>query len=211
MNEQALEPVRRARPAWQAVVSLAVFGGLAALVIGLTGQVTAPRIAANERAERLARLHELVPSGSYDNALAEDFVERPVDGADRPAQPVYRARRAGQPVALVVGSTAPDGYAGPIALLVAIGPDGTVRAVRVAAHQETPGIGDFIDRSRSDWINVFSGRSLTNPEALQWQVRSDGGDFDAVAGATVTSRAVIGGVRRALEFQAAEGDKLWQP
>jgi electron transport complex protein RnfG len=212
VNEAPLEPADgRAAPAWRAVASLALFGALAALTIGAADQLTRPRIAANETAALLAQLHELVPADRHDNDLATDTVQLPIDGPAAPTRTVYRARRGGLPVAAILTTEAPDGYSGPIRLLVAIDAAGTVLAVRVASHRETPGIGDFIDVARSRWIDVFRNRSLAVPGPERWQLRSDGGDFDAVAGATVTSRAMVGGVRRALEFHASRGEALWTP
>jgi len=81
-------------------------------------------------------------------------------------------------VALV---TTHAGYNGKITLWVATNVAGDVRGVRIAAHQETPGIGDIIERDVSEWIDQF--------EASAKQV-------DSVSGATITTRAVINAVRR---------------
>ena len=78
-----------------------------------------------------------------------------------------------------------EGYNGLISLWIAIDDSGNIRGVRVYNHQETPGIGDFIDRSVSDWIDRFVGRA-------------DKG-HDQVSGATITSRAVINAVYQGLE------------
>jgi electron transport complex protein RnfG len=201
----------RPAPAWRAVASLVLFAAVAAALVGGTDALTRARIRANEAAALRATLAALVPASLHDNALETDVVPLPVDGADRPAQPVYRARRGTARVAAVYTTVVPEGYGGPITLLVAITPDGTVLAVRTVAHTETPGIGDFIERGRSTWIDVFAGRALDRPAAAAWQVTGRGGEFDAVAGATVTSRAVVGGVRRVLEFQARQPEAAWTP
>lgn len=204
---------RPARPApgWRAVASLAAFAALAAAVIGGADRLTRARIAANESAALRATLADLVPADQYDNALESDRLALPVDGPDRPLQPVYRARRAGQPVAVIYTTDAPDGYAGPIRLLVAVDPAGRLLATRAIDHSETPGIGDFVDRRDGGWLDQFAGRSLAGPDAARWQLASDDGDFDAVAGATVTSRAVVGGLRRTLAFHGRQGDDAWTP
>jgi electron transport complex protein RnfG len=75
-----------------------------------------------------------------------------------------------------------------------------VIGVRVVRHRETPGLGDPIERERSDWIDGFSGRGLGDPPVARWAVRRDGGDFDQFAGATITPRAVVGAVREALTW-----------
>jgi len=74
--------------------------------------------------------------------------------------------------------------------------------VRVTAHRETPGLGDYIDRAKSAWIDQFSGKSLTNPAPKHWKVIKDGGAFDARAGATITPRAVVKAVQSALDYFA---------
>ena len=120
----------------------------------------------------------------------------------------YRARLHGQPVAVVLEPVAPDGYSGAIRLLIAVAPDGTVLGVRTVSHHETPGLGDFIDTRKSDWMQRFTGKSLGNPAAARWRVRKDSGDFDQYTGATITSRAVVGTVDRTLQFFARHRDEL---
>jgi RnfABCDGE-type electron transport complex G subunit len=58
---------------------------------------------------------------------------------------VYVARKQGVATAVVLEAIAPDGYAGEIRLLVGIQADGRIAGVRVTAHKETPGLGDYID------------------------------------------------------------------
>ena len=113
---------------------------------------------------------------------------------------VYRARQGTQSVAVLFPVVAPDGYSGDIRLLVGIQANGELAGVRVLNHRETPGLGDAIETRRSDWIKQFAGLSLNAPPASAWKVRKDGGEFDQFAGATITPRAVIKAVRKALVF-----------
>jgi len=124
--------------------------------------------------------------------------------------PVFRARKDGKPVALAITPVAPDGYVGPIKLLVAISVDGTILGVRVLSHHETPGLGDAIEEKRSNWVLGFNGHSLSNPEDKGWHVRRDGGQFDQFTGATITPRAVVKAVHKALKFYELNKDKLFQ-
>jgi electron transport complex protein RnfG len=66
--------------------------------------------------------------------------------------------------------------------------------VRVIKHKETPGLGDYIDVKKSPWIHQFEGKTLQT----RWKVKKDGGDIDAMAGATITARAVTEAVARVL-------------
>lgn len=174
---------------------------------------THERISANERATLLRKLHQLIPQEQHDNVLLDDtltIINTPLLGTLEPVT-VYRARKAGQPVALVITPVAPDGYSGIIKLLVGINVDGTLNGVRVVAHRETPGLGDAIDEKRSDWIHIFDNRSLQDPLLERWAVKKDGGDFDQLTGATITPRAVVKAIRQTLLYYRDNQDALFAP
>jgi len=190
---------------------LAAFAAAGVLLVALTEAGTRERVAEVERQTLLRNLHAVVSPEVHDNDPTTDTIEvrAPAQlGTESPVT-VYRARRAGQPVALILTPVAPDGYAGRIQLMVAVNYDGSVAGVRVLSHQETPGLGDLIEQRRSDWITRFNGRSLTNPKPEQWKVKRDGGAFDQFTGATVTPRAVVKAVRNTLEFVQAHRDELF--
>lgn len=194
-------------------ILLSLFTVIGATLVAYTFENTKARIAANERAALLRNLHVLVPPDSHTNDLFRDVIEvqdPTLLGRRDPVQ-VYRARRNGEPVALVLTPEAPDGYSGAIRLLVGIDPEGTLIGVRVLSHRETPGLGDAIEAERSDWILDFDGRSLGNPPAAQWRVRRDGGVFDQFTGATVTPRAVVNAVRKSLIYFDRHREDLFAP
>ncbi|HNF65710.1 MAG TPA: electron transport complex subunit RsxG [Plasticicumulans sp.] len=193
-----------------------VLGGFALLSVALVAATyfgTRGRIAASEQAALEAQLNALVPAARYDNHPTEDTI-RLSDAAafgSGEAVTVYRARRAGEPVAALATVIAPDGYAGPIRLLVGVWADGRIAGVRVLAHKETPGLGDRIEIQRSDWIRSFDERSLTDPDAAGWKVRKDGGRFDQFTGATITPRAIVKAVHGFLEYAQAHRAELYAP
>ncbi len=192
-------------------VFLVVIAIAAAALLSWTDDVTHERIADNELAQRLAALRAVLPATGYDNQPHLDavYVTSPELLGDSKPLPVYRARRNGEPVAAVLTAIAPNGYSGAIHLLVGIGTDASVIAVRVTAHTETPGLGDRIEASKSDWINGFSGMQTTDPLASAWVLDKDGGDFDHVTGATVTSHAVVSAVRNAVIYFDAHRQDLF--
>jgi len=192
-------------------IILLLFALIGTVMVAYTFDSTREQIIANERATLLRKLHRLIPPEQYDNVLLEDSVpvrNESLLGTDK-AVMVYRARKAGRPVALVIAAVAPDGYSGSIKLLVGINVDGTLSGVRIVAHRETPGLGDAIDETRSDWIHIFDGKSLENPAPGQWRVRKDGGDFDQLTGATITPRAVVKAVRQALLYYRQHQEELF--
>jgi len=106
-------------------------------------------------------------------------------------------------------TVAPDGYSGDIKLIVGINLDGTIAGVRALSHKETPGLGDKVDLRKSNWILNFNGRSLLQPSIEQWAVKKDGGTFDQFTGATITPRAVVKSVKKALLFFQQQRDVIF--
>ncbi len=195
-------------------IAALILGGFAVIGTGLvvaTYSTTKDTIASNERQALLDALNTLVPPERYDNAVAESVIQAQdpeLLGSATPIK-VYRAYRGNRPVALFATPVAPNGYGGAIKLLVGVYADGTVAGVRALAHKETPGLGDAIEASRSDWILTFAGRSLDNPKPRRWQVRKDGGDFDQFTGATITPRAVVKAVHDFLVFYHRHREQLF--
>ncbi|MGK2926204.1 MAG: electron transport complex subunit RsxG [Lysobacterales bacterium] len=174
--------------------------------------LTAERIAAQERRAVLEQLEQIIPANRYDNPLQDDWITVSDEQHFPRGQQVvaYRARRGGQPVAVIFRFAAMDGYNGPIHLLAGVEADGSLLGVRVTSHRETPGLGDGIEAERSDWIHAFDGQSLRSPEPARWGVRRDGGAFDQFTGATITPRAVVEAVRRALEYHEVNRQALFE-
>ncbi|MCB1776242.1 MAG: electron transport complex subunit RsxG [Candidatus Competibacteraceae bacterium] len=194
-----------------AALILTGFAMIGTGLVAITYRGTKDIIAETQRATLEASLNALVPANRYDNRVTEDRIEVVAPewlGTDQPVA-VYRARQAGQPVALFATPTAPDGYAGPIQLLIGVYVDGTLAGVRVLEHKETPGLGDGIEARRSPWILTFAGKSLTNPHEKQWKVKRDNGAFDQLTGATITPRAVVKAVHKFLEYVRDHQEKLF--
>lgn len=187
-----------------AVVGALGLGGLLAM-----RALTAERIAEQQRASTLRALAVLLPE-EYDNDPQADRIDvvAPAWLGSEDALTVRRARNDGRVEALLLEAVAPDGYNGDIRLLVGVDAGRRVIGVRVVEHRETPGLGDPIEIARGPWITGFDGRSLHDPSEDAWRVQRDGGTFDQLAGATITPRAVVGAVRRALQFVETHGEAL---
>ncbi|HHM05463.1 MAG TPA: electron transport complex subunit RsxG [Gammaproteobacteria bacterium] len=192
---------------------LAAFAIVGTALVAITYTATVERIAENERRFLLQALHELVAPEMHDNDMYQDVIHvtAPAFLGTRDPVAVYRARRQNRPVAAVLTPVAPNGYNGRIKLLVAVDFNGVLLGVRVVSHKETPGLGDRIDVEKSDWIKTFAGKSLSHPSARRWRVKKDGGEFDQFTGATITPRAVVGAVRKTLEYFVQHRDALFAP
>ncbi|WP_428825063.1 electron transport complex subunit RsxG [Azonexus sp. IMCC34842] len=177
---------------------------------------TKPSIEASAAEEKMKLVDEVLPRNEYDNALLDDTLILPATpelGLTDPST-LYRARRGDQPVALVFEAIAPDGYAGKIRLILAIGANGQVAGVRVTQHKETPGLGDYVEVKKDKnkarpWITQFRTMSLAEVAERDWKVKKDGGRIDYYAGATVTPRAVSKAVLKAVKWAEANRDALF--
>jgi electron transport complex protein RnfG len=189
-----------------------VFTGLMAA----TYQATKPILTASAAAEKLKLINEILPPSSYDNDLLADSINLPPIkelGLDEGSK-LYRARKAGQPVALVLEAVAPDGYSGRVSLVLALTADARLSAVRVTGHKETPGLGDYIDPKKdknktNPWIAQFNGQPHALARDGRWKVKKDGGEFAYHTGATISARAVTNASGKAVVWAAAHRDKLF--
>lgn len=184
-----------------------VLGGFslaATLLLAVAYGVTREPIEQSALEDLRHSLEQVIPASIHDNNPAADTVQLQLDGT---SLLVYQARKAGH-VTGVAFETARKGYSGEIRVLLGIDENGKLLGVRVLKHTETPGLGDKIEVTRSDWITRFTGKSLGDPADAQWAVKKDGGPFDQFAGATITPRAVVNGVRDGLRLFAAHRNTL---
>ncbi len=191
---------------------LALFAVLTAGLIALTQVQTSDRIAQEIRKARSKALYEIAPAYTHNNdLLGESFGVQSAQLGLQEVRQAYVARQDGMPVTVLLPVRAPDGYTGPIRMIVGIDvATGSLSGVRVTQHKETPGLGDKIEAKKSDWIFSFDGRSLNNTPEDAWQVQKDGGDFDQLTGATITPRTIVRSVHRALLFYQAHKEQLLQ-
>lgn len=162
-----------------------------AVVLAFTDRITSGPIAEAKRQEVVRSLGAVLPP--HNNHPDQDTLQVTLD--DGAPLTLYQARMQGEWVGTAVPVTAPDGYSGNIDIMVGVSRAGAITGVAVLAHAETPGLGDRMVTDLA-WLPSFRGRTLDN---TRWAVKKDGGDIDQFTGATITPRAVVNAVRRALE------------
>ncbi|WP_295802276.1 electron transport complex subunit RsxG [uncultured Microbulbifer sp.] len=202
----------------RSIGSNAVILTLFALVTAGTLAIT--QITTREPIERAIReasakaLLEIIPLDRHSNDLLVDTYPIPRQywamlGLKQEANINLAREEDGTISAVIIPAVAPDGYSGPIRMLVGVNRDGTVAGVRVTNHAETPGLGDKVEIKKSDWVLSFNGKSLQDPTRDLWKVQKDGGAFDQFTGATITPRAVVNQVRKVLDFVAEHQQEIF--
>ena len=192
-------------------VTLAIIAAICTALVTATYNLTVDRIAANEKAMLEQSLQPALAGIYYDGSVSESriIIPPPHDLPGSGAAVIYRVYAENRPVAALFVVTARDGFSGPIRILLGVDASGVVTGVRILQHRETPGLGDKIEATRSDWIFQFDGRSMGDPLVTGWAIRGDGGDFDQLTGASITSRAVVTAVRDTLIYFDAHHDETF--
>jgi len=191
--------------------TLAVIAAICTALVAATHQLTAGRIADNRRTLLEQSLQPALSGITYDGGISDSrlVIAPPHDLPGSDAAVIYRVYAGGSPVAALIAVTARDGFSGPIRVLIGVDFDGVVTGIRILQHRETPGLGDKIVSTRSDWVHQFEGRSLLDPVTTGWAIEHDGGDFDQLTGASVTPRAVINAIRDTLIYFDAHRDEIF--
>lgn len=183
-------------------LSALVITVLACLGIGLTiilQQNSAPRIAAAKAQAQAQAFLSVLPPDSYDNQPLQHPLTLPERTPDTQSLiAAYLATRGNQPSAIIFHSQA-QGYSGAVELLIAVSPEGRLIGVKVLKQDETPGLGARIV-SEPGWLASFLGKSLSDPVEAGWALKKDNGQFDQIAGATITSRAAVTAIHETLRF-----------
>jgi len=196
---------------------LATFAIVCTAIVGLVNELTKDKITEQAQLQLLNTLHSIIEPSRYNNDMTKNCVtvsspllgDKLGDKLDsNKMHTAYIARQSGKAIAMAITSTAPDGYNGNIALIIAINMDNSISGVRVLKHQETPGLGDKIELRKSNWITKFNTKKLLSEGDSRWAVKKDNGMFDQFTGATITPRAVVKAVKQTVVYFSKNKDTL---
>ena len=171
-------------------VFLCLVCAVAAGVMGSVAVMTKEPIAKAKVKKISDGLRAVLPPFS-NNPMEDVRTYREADGSE---VEFYRAFQNGKLVGVVAKVATSIGYGGRMDGLVSFTPDGKIRTVIVTGHNETPGLGTKV--SEDAFRSQFDG---FNPKRRIFKVRQDGGEIDAVTAATISSRAVVDAIQRAID------------
>lgn len=193
-------------------VAIGIFAIVTAAVIAFTQLGTRDRITHNKAEFQARSLYEIVPREIDPQLLSHQLTLRAAPELGYPdGTTAWQAINNGTVITVLLPMIAPDGYSGDIELLVGVNADTSLAGVRILGHKETPGLGDKIELSKSDWILAFAGEQMAINGDPDWAVKKDGGRFDQFTGATITPRAIVSATARAIEFVRAHQAQLLKP
>jgi len=96
----------------------------------------------------------------------------------------------------------PGGFDNTITMMVGVDKAGNVLGISIISHTETAGLG-AVAAAGTPAGESFRGQFVGTSGSVA--VTKDGGEMDAITGATITSRAICAGVNAALECVANMG------
>jgi len=128
-----------------------------------------------------------------------------VNKEDKDSLTVYEAVNGqGEVVGVAYKTYTDKGFSGRFWIMVGFVEGVTIHNTAVLEHKETPGLGDKMDKKKSDWPNQFQGLKI---EENGIEVKKDGGSVDAITAATISSRAFCDAVNRAYNGHKNKGGK----
>lgn len=178
-------------PLAKLVLILTVIAVLTAGLLALINEVTYDIIAEQNVQKTNAALSSVLVADTYD----------PMDistlGADAAVTNVYTAKSGDAVVGHCV-EVAPNGFGGPITMIVGIDPAGAVTKVAIVSMSETSGIGT--KTNDEGFLGQYSGHASEITASTKTTIAEN--EIKAITGATVSSKAVTNGVNIALKTVA---------
>jgi len=173
------------------VIALFVVSFVASATLGFVYELTKEPIRLVEINIKNNAIMSVVPE--FDNNPSEDMI-RVASGRD--SLTLYQATKNGELVGTAVETYTLKGFSGLIKLMVGFAPDGSIIDIAVLEHQETPGLGDKIEKSKDKFSLQFQGK---NPADFKLAVTKDNGEVQAITASTISSRAFCDAVQKAYD------------
>ncbi|NLW59099.1 MAG: RnfABCDGE type electron transport complex subunit G [Firmicutes bacterium] len=177
---------------WRLIMVLTVICVVSGGVLGWVNALTAPVIKAQEELAKQRALQEALPAATT-FVEEKEFLGKTESSGRTGIVEVYRAYDDAEAKGFVF-IVDQKGYGGPIRMVIGVTATGNLSGVKVISHSETPGLG----------AKITDAQFLTQPAfreakaGMALAVTKDKGEVDAIASATISSRAVVHGVNAAL-------------
>lgn len=180
------------------VVVLSLICGLSGLTLASVRKATAPVIEEQVLTHvQGPALKQIFPS--HDNNPVRD--RKRMDLGDGRSLTVFPAFRNGK-LTGVAFETFGKGYGGPIGIMVGFATDGSrLEGIGVTTLKETPGLGARI--VEPEFRDQFTNHSM---ESIA--LTKQGGDINAVAGATISSTGTVAAVNQAVNIFRRIKDRI---
>ena len=170
---------------------------IASAGVGAVNMITADAIAEAKAVATKQAIANVLPEFDLSEQSEQTIDDMPIK--------VYTATKGNDVVGYAVESMTKDGFGGVIRMMVGFTADGKINNVNVLEQAETPGLGTKMCDQDNALLSSIQGR---NSWEVEFKVKKDGGELDALTAATISSRAYYNAVARAYQaFAVAVGAK----
>ena len=176
---------------FKVLASLTGIAVVSAFVMSGVYQITKEPIAKAKDSQELEAISEVVEEFDNDPFAEKTIITTP-DKKHKLA--FFPARKNGVINSFAIKTYSNNGFGGRIEMIVGFYIDGAIKNFKITEHQETPGLGSKADENK--FKSQFDG---FNPNKHIFKVKKDGGEIDGITAATITSRAVIDAIQRAVD------------
>ncbi len=170
---------------------------IASAGVGAVNMITEEPIAAAKAQATTVAVANVLPEFNRNEVSEQD-----IDGM---TIKVYTATSAEGVVGYAVETMTKKGFGGAIRMMVGFLPDGRIYNVNVLEQAETPGLGTKMCDEGNALLSSIKDKDADD---VEFKVKKDGGELDALTAATISSRAYYDAVARAHQaFLVASGAK----
>lgn len=163
------------------LVVLILIALVAGFLLGYVNEITLEPKARVQQERKMNALKQVLPE--FDNNLLEDQIKLATEGDSVEVFPAFKGEEL---VGIALEGKSEKGFSGLVKTMVGFKPDGKIFKIAVTEQKETPGLGTKMKDDK--FKQQFEGQS---PETFDLRVKKDGGQVDALTGATISSRAFI--------------------
>ena len=163
------------------VITLFVITIIAGFSLGFVNDLTAGPKAKAKLERKVNALKLVLPQ--FNNNPVKEVIKTKLDNVKDSVE-IYQGLFDNSPVGTAIIGSSEKGFSGLVKIMVGFLPNGDIKNIVVLEQKETPGLGTKMKDDK--FIEQFRGK---NPASFNLKVSKDGGEVDALTGATITTRA----------------------
>ena len=162
-------------------ITLFLITMVAGVSLGYINDITKGPKAKAKLERKVNALKQVLPE--FNNNPVEDVLMIKSDKAKDSIE-IYTGTFDNNPIGTAIIGSSDKGYSGLVIIMVGFNPDESIKNIVVLEQKETPGLGTKMKGDK--FLRQFRGKK---PAEFDLKPKKDGGDVDALTGATITTRA----------------------
>lgn len=182
------------------LISLTLISMVAGFSLAYMNDLTMGPISEARKAKKINAIKAVLPKVDNDPYIEKISTALP---GKKDSFDIYPGKDKSVLNSVAIGTYTDKGYNRIIKLMVGFDFEGKIKDIAVLEQKETPGLGTKITTEK--FLSQYRGK---NPATWKLMVKKDGGQTDAITGATISSRAFNDAVQNAYNVFNKEKNNL---